>query len=150
MWQIFIQWKLYAKAYLPDSLKNLQWNTHQKSDDHRGRQCSGSGRFLGICISTIHLWGTDLVMVLARLWNMARRFITENLSRSSIFKMMSNIDVVLFSKLHRQFEKMYNLRNIIFSKSHYSLIHTFGSHSQASAFSPWKLWRVKNIVDLDY
>lgn len=52
-----------SKGYLPDhSLENLP-------DDHRARHCSGpsgSGSSPGFCNST-YLWGTDLVMVFARL-----------------------------------------------------------------------------------
>lgn len=111
MWQRFIYSENYIlKLIFLISLRISDRNTHQnyicfpqKSDDHKGRQCSGSGSLVGTCISTTYLCGTGLVIVFARLWNWPRWFITENLSRSWISNMMFNIDVVL-SKLHRHIE----------------------------------------------
>jgi hypothetical protein len=95
---------------------------NQLINDQSERHCTLSGRFLGIGSAVTYLWGKDFwafavvseddeasaPSTCPRPWNLAKRLMTENFSRSWHSTLKSNIET-LFSSLHNQEEALENV-----------------------------------------
>lgn len=90
--------------------RGCSWDGDQSIDNHSERHCTPSGVFPGIGCAVTYLWGHDFgvpeeVVVpevsACRMWNLAKRLMTETFSNSWHSTRMSKIDVAL-SNLHCQ------------------------------------------------
>ena len=118
----YISWKKMDQRSMRDvETIDQERGKNQLINDQSERHCTLSGRFLGIGSAVTYLWGFWAFVAVSedaevsapstcpRPWNLAKRLMTENFSRSWHSTLKSNIEA-LFSSLHHQEEAIENMR----------------------------------------